>query len=155
MRVAFDLDDTLIPSMCVFPVEKPVRRFLARFLGHEPMRAGTARVLRHLAARGCEIWVYTTSYRSPFTVRAQFFLYGVWIGGVVNGDIHRARMIRYGASHKSCIKYPPAFGIDLLFDNSEAVWEEARRYDYRVVPVKPDDDNWADALIEKVEQHFR
>ncbi len=39
MRIAFDLDDTLIACEFSFPVEE--RGFLSRLLGHEDIRKGS------------------------------------------------------------------------------------------------------------------
>ena len=52
MRIAFDLDDTLIPCGHRFATEPPTRR--ARWLGCEPLRTGTVELIRHLRARGWE-----------------------------------------------------------------------------------------------------
>jgi phosphoserine phosphatase len=73
VRIAFDLDDTLIPSAHFFPVEAPVRPWLAHLVDGELLRRGTGRVLRHLTERGCTLWVYTTSFRSPFYLKVLFF----------------------------------------------------------------------------------
>src|SRR5262249_57330349 len=90
MRIAFALDDTLIPCSFPFPVERPT--FTARLLGAEPLRRGAVALLKQLRRQGCEVWVYTTSQRRPFSVRLQFWAYGVRLGGVVNSDCHVRRL---------------------------------------------------------------
>jgi hypothetical protein len=67
-----------------------------------------------LLRRRCELWVYTTSYRSPRSLRGWFRCLGVPLAGVVNQARHERVVGRQGPS-----KYPPAFGIDLHVDDSE------------------------------------
>jgi hypothetical protein len=147
MRIAFDLDDTLIPGLDVFPVER--QGFLAKLLGHEPIRAGAATLMKALRKRGWDVWVYTTSFRSPSYVRMLFLLYGVRIAGVINQYHHDKVVTRCGHGYQDCSKYPPAFGIDLLVDESEGVWLESRRHGFKMVLVRPDDSAWADSVMAK------
>jgi hypothetical protein len=148
MRIAFDLDDTLIPCAHSFPLEAPTRR--ARWLGAEPLRRGTPGLLRRLRALRCEVWVYTTSLRGPWAVRSLFLCYGVWLSGVVNSDRHVRRLRDAFPAQRHLSKYPPAFGIDLLVDDSEGVREEGRRHDFRVLCVRPDDPDWAARVLAEV-----
>ncbi len=145
MRIAFDLDDTLIPCSYPFPVEPATR--LARWLGAEPLRRGALGLLRRLRAHGCDVWVYTTSLRSPFGIRVQFWSYGIRLGGVVNGDRHARRSRGRGHERYDCSKYPPAFGIDLLVDDLEGVRAEGRRCGFQVVRVSPSDENWTARVL--------
>ena len=147
MRIAFDLDDTLIACEFDFPVEE--RGFLSRLLGHEEIRKGSIALMKRLAGEGWEIWVYTTSFRSPLYVRALFGLYGVRIAGVINQYRHHTTVSKCGKSYQNCSKYPAAFGIDLLVDESEGVWLESRRFNFEMVLASPDDERWVDAVIAK------
>jgi hypothetical protein len=144
MHVAFDLDDTLIPCGHQFPLE--ARRRLARLLALEPLRLGTVELLRHLRRTGCRLWIYTTSLRSPLAVHCQFLAHGICLAGVVNQDRHARTLRRGRPSANECSKYPPAFGIDLLVDNSEGVMEEGRRFGFRVLHLRPDDLHWVQAV---------
>lgn len=149
MRIAFDLDDTLIPATRdSFAVEAP-RGLLRRFLAGEHLRAGAGPLLRALRQHGCELWVYTTSFRDPLTVRMLFWAYRVWLGGVVNGDLHE-RWARRQQPRFSGSKFPPAWGIDLLIDDSEGVVEEGQRYGFRVLHVRPDDAGWVERIVAEV-----
>jgi hypothetical protein len=141
MRIAFDLDDTLIPCAHDFPVEKPTLR--ARLLSAEPLRRGAVALLRELRVGGCELWVYTTSLRNPFAVRLQFWAYGIRLRGVVNHDRHVRHLRGRYPDPRECSKYPPAFGVDLLVDDSEGVRLEGQRYRFRVLWVHPRDADWA------------
>ena len=148
MRIAFDLDDTLIPCGRAFPLEPPTLR--ARCLGAEPLRRGAVRLLKQLRARGCQLWVYTSSLRSPWAIRFLFLCYGVWLSGVVNSDRHVRRLRHAFPAQRHLSKYPPAFGIDLLVDDSEGVREEGRLHDFRVLCVRPDDPDWAARVLAAV-----
>ncbi|MCB9759748.1 MAG: hypothetical protein H6739_07885 [Alphaproteobacteria bacterium] len=130
MRVAFDLDDTLIPCGLDFPTEAPALPWLAWLLRPEPLRVGTTAALAALRADGHELWVYTSSFRSALSVRLTFLCYGLWLDGVINQQRHDARVGRGGP-----VKDPAAFGVDLLFDDSVAVAEAGGG---RVVLVAPE-----------------
>ena len=150
MRIAFDLDDTLIPCEYRFPLER--RPVLARLLGSEPLRAGSVALLRELRRRGVQLWVYTTSLRPPLSVWLQFLAHGVRLGGVINQDRHFARMRSWKGrpSVRDSSKYPPAWGIDLLIDNSEGVVMEGRQWGFRVLHVRPEDERWGEVVMAAV-----
>ncbi len=140
MRLAFDLDNTLIPCGHQFPVEKPLGRFWARLLHPEPLRHGTKELADYCRQRGWEVWVYTTSYRSVWRIRRLFWLHGIRLDGVVNQPRH----IR--EAHARCTKHPPSFGIDLLIDDSQGVRIEGERHGFRVLVVAPEDERWAEQV---------
>jgi hypothetical protein len=50
MTISFDLDDTLIPGVKTFPVEK--QSWLQKMLGIEPVRAGTIELMKLLKSEG-------------------------------------------------------------------------------------------------------
>ena len=140
MRIAFDLDDTLIPSVRAFPTEWPPRRLLGWFFCRVPVRLRTTRLLRTLTNQGHDLWIYTTSLRGRFLIRQLVNISGVDIGGTINGDDH-AKAVTNG-----CSKYPPAFGIDVLVDDSPGVALEGQRHGFRVIQISPDDDQWAERV---------
>jgi hypothetical protein len=150
MRIAFDLDDTMIPSHSeLFAVEKP-RGLLGRLFAQEHLRHGTAELLRSLTRQGCDLWVYTTSLRSPRAIRALFRWYGVRLGGAINQEVHWDWLRRQPDDLRRCSKYPPAFGIDLLVDDSEGVWLEGQQYRFQVVHVLPSDVAWTEKVLAAV-----
>src|SRR5262249_4193948 len=102
--------------------------------------------------QGCEVWVYTTSQRRPFSVRLQFWAYGVRLGGVVNSDCHVRRLSNGWPDSRSVSKYPPAFGIDLLVDDLEGVLLEGKRFGFSVLRLDPRDEGWADLVRAAVER---
>jgi hypothetical protein len=149
MRIAFDLDDTLIPGCPdLFPVERPLH-FLGRLFAQEPLRQGTAELMRSLVRHGCEVWVYTTSLRRPRYIRSLFRCYGIRLGGAINANLHWTWLQRQPSSLR-CSKYPPAFGIDLLVDDSEGVWMEGQQFRFRVVHVLPSDADWQAKVLAEV-----
>ena len=146
MRIAFDIDDTLIPcGIESFAAEWP-RGILGRLFAREPLRDGAVPLMRTLAKEGWELWVYTTSFRNPFYLRALFRCYGLILRGVVNQEIHWRWLRRQGGSF-NCSKYPPAFGIDLLVDDSVGVHEESVRFRFPMVLVRPADRDWTDKVL--------
>jgi hypothetical protein len=144
MRISFDLDDTLVCPPHV-PAERLVGRW-RRWRYPEAMRLGTVALMGALVDRGCQVWIYTTSYRSPRYIRGWFRCLGIPIGGVVNQERHDRVVGRHGPS-----KYPPAFGIDLHVDDSEGVRIEGERHGFAVLVVAPDDETWAARILGAVE----
>jgi hypothetical protein len=141
MRLAFDLDNTLIRCGHDFPLETPKRRLLARILSNEQLRHGIKELTDSCRQRGWEVWVYTTSYRSAWRIRRLFWLHGIRLDGVVNQQRHDRKV------QARCTKHPPSFGIDLLIDDSEGVRIEGERHGFRVLVVAPDGGQW----VEKVQ----
>jgi hypothetical protein len=148
MRVSFDLDDTLI---CYQPgaLHEPRRApWWLRPWSREPLRLGAAELLAELA-REHELWVYTTSYRSPLSVALWLRGHGVRVRHVVNQDRHEKAHGRQGRS-----KNPASFGIHLHVDDSWGVWLE-NRFERNVCVVLPDDAEWAEAVREAVRRVAR
>jgi hypothetical protein len=136
MRIAFDLDNTLIRGAHAFALEQPTRRSWARLLGKESLRAGVAELVAHCQRQGWEVWVYTTSYRSAGYIRRLFWLHGIRLAGVVNQARHE-REVRVRST-----KYPPQFGIDLLVDDAPGVGLEGERHGFAVLVIDPADAEW-------------
>ena len=144
MRIAFDLDNTLIRGAHSFALEIPKYKFLAKLLGTEALRAGTCELCEYCRAQGWEVWVYTTSYRSAGYIRRLFWLHGIRLAGVVNQARHEREVTVRST------KYPPQFGIDLLLDDAAGVQLEGERYGFEVLIISPTDAGWvakAQAII--------
>ncbi len=150
MRISFDVDDTLVCGDTV-PSEQFVGWWWRRWLYDEAIRSGTRALMRELTAGRHELWIYTTSFRSPRYLRGWFGAFGVKLCGVVNQARHERVVGRRGPS-----KLPPAFGIDLHDDDSEGVAEEGRRHGFDVLVVSPDDLAWTARVLNAVEarSHF-
>ncbi|AHJ98774.1 hypothetical protein [Hymenobacter swuensis] len=140
MRIAFDLDNTLIRNNYPFPLEQPRWPLLARVLGGEGLRQGIVQAASFCRAQDWEVWVYTTSYRSTWHIRRLFWLHGIWLDGVVNQQRHNREV------QARCTKHPPTFRIDLLVDDSEGVRLEGERHGFRVVVISPGYLDWVAAV---------
>jgi hypothetical protein len=136
MRIAFDLDNTLIRCGYDFLLDKPQRHLLAKLLGGEQLRQGIRELTDYCRQQGWEVWVYTTSHRSAWHIRKLFWLYGISLDGVVNQQRHNREV------QARCTKHPPSFGIDLLIDDSEGVRIEGERHGFRMLVVAPEDEAW-------------
>src|SRR5687768_9964019 len=135
MRIAFDLDGTLIP----WP-ESPMNTErlgpLARVVSRENIRKDTPALLKELRRHGHEVWIYTTSLRNPFRLRLWFASFGVVLDGIVNQERHTSVMTNEPVA---CSKYPPIFGIELLIDDAEGVRLEGERFGFSVLRIAEDD----------------
>lgn len=65
-------------------------------------------------------------------------------GAIVNLDRHNLKT-------PPCSKYPPAFGIDLLIDDSPGVEQEGRTHGFPVIIVSPDNPDWAEKLLDEID----
>ncbi len=151
MRISFDLDDTLICYRTGTPCEPPPAWYWRFLTTGEPLRFGARSLMRTLRSRGCELWVYTTSHRSPGSVRLWLRSYGIRVARVVNQDVHE-RYLRRSSRDYPPSKNPGAFGIDLHIDDSDGVWLEGKLHGFRVVVVAPDDETWAEKVLAAVEE---
>ncbi|QWF16562.1 hypothetical protein [Lysobacter capsici] len=139
MRIAFDIDGTLTPLGNGQFRSSPLP-FPMRLLFREPLRDGTVALMRELQADGHDLWIYTSSLRSERYLYLWLWCAGIRLGGVVNGTTH-ANALRGRSISPS--KFPPAFGIDLLVDDSAGVEVEGDRHGFRVVVIDPGDPHWA------------
>jgi hypothetical protein len=96
-----------------------------------------------------ELWVYTSSYRHPWRVRALFAAHGVGLDGVIN----QARHDRRGRS--APLKAPATFGIGALVDDSQAVAEQCAGSSCVVINVRPDDEGWAEYVCARLTNRGR
>jgi hypothetical protein len=150
VRISFDLDDTLICYGTGTPCEPRPPWYRRALTTGEPLRSGARSLMRTLRGRGCELWVYTTSRRPPLSVKLWLWSYGIWVGRVINQDVHD-RYLRRTPRDYPPSKNPRAFGIDLHVDDSEGVRMEGDLHGFRVVVVSPDDEAWVDKVLAAVE----
>lgn len=149
IRISFDIDDTLACQLDHSDVE-PSRlpACVHRWLG-EPLRFGTRALTRELRRQGCSVWVYTSSGRTPSYIKRWLMLYGIRVDGVVNSVSHSQALAARGLVNAPS-KLPSAFDIDLHVDDSEGVKLEGHDHGFRVVVVRPQDDNWAHQVLDAV-----
>ena len=148
MRVSFDLDDTLICYQSGVPRE-PAIVPLVRFWLNEPLRGGARSLIRTLRRTGCEVWICTSSLRSPLIVRIWLAVHGVSVGRVITQDTYAAHLRRFPDNDPPS-KNPRAFGIDLHIDDSQGVQREGKKHGFDVLVVAPDDADWAQRVILEV-----
>ena len=153
MRVAFDLDNTLIPCGIHFPTEDSFLTILLRPLFPEKIRKGSPELLKSLQNQGYEIWIYTSSQRPVWYLKVWFWRLGIHLNGIINLGRHYRVLRNYPSPIDSISKYPPAFGIDCLIDDSEGVVEEGRRYNFEVIHITPDNSQWAETVQAQLKQH--
>ena len=144
IHISFDIDDTLVCGPTV-PTEQVVPLWYLRRCAEQPRR-GCRALMHALALRGCRIWVYTTSGRSPRYLRGWFRRMGIRLEGVVNQSRHEEVVGRRGPS-----KYPPAFFIGLHVDDSPGVAIEGEAHGFRVILVSPDDERWTERILDAVD----
>jgi hypothetical protein len=147
-RISFDLDDTLICGEHV-PSEPNRIPFFFKPWINEPLRLGSCTLMKQLKQYGCEIWIYTSSYRSPCLIRLWLRCYGIHVAGVINQTVHNA-YLRRNSGYDRASKNPKAFGIDLHVDDSEGVRLEGKKYGFEVVVISPENRNWNLVVIEAV-----
>ena len=149
VRISFDIDDTLACQLHHCAVEHSrLPACVHRWLG-EPLRRGTRSLIRELRRQDCSIWVYTSSGRTPSYIQRWLLLYGIRVDGVVNSVLHNRALTVHGLSNAPS-KYPPAFDIDLHVDDSEGVQIEGNDHGFRVVVVHPEDERWAQKVLDAV-----
>ena len=149
IRISFDIDDTLACQLHHSATEHSwLPACIHRRLG-EPLRSGTRSLTRELRRRGCSVWVYTSSGRTPWYIRRWLLLYGIRVDGVVNSERHTQALTRRGLANAPS-KLPSAFDIDLHVDDSQGVQSEGYDHGFRVVVVDPQDEQWAQRVLDAV-----
>lgn len=148
MIISFDLDDTLIPGMKQFPVER--KSILSRLISRESIREGTVRLMKQLRQDNHQLYVYTTSYRSPAYIRRLFWSYGIRLDKVINKSIHDKTL---GKTAGSISKYPPAFNIDVHIDDSPGVAIEGERHHFNTIIVAEQDSDWTAILLQQLKKY--
>lgn len=146
MRIAFDLDGTLIPR---FPGEFPVepQSVWGRFLGAERLRAGTRLLCRRLVDVGHDLAIYTSSLRPRWHIRRSFACHGIGLKQIVTAQDHDH--VAAGRSNVSS-KHPSWFGFDVLIDDSPGVLLEANQHGFKCIHVLPGDLAWSDHVLQQI-----
>lgn len=150
MRISFDLDDLLICYQSYVPREPNRVPFFLRPWLEEPLRLGAMALLRELQAEGHEIWVYTTSLRESWRVRAWLRCYGVRVGRVLNGTDNE-EALRASGHLGRLYKYPRYFNIDLHIDDAEGLEDDGKHHNFQALTISPGDAEWTDKVKAAVE----
>ena len=147
MNIAFDLDDTLIPTTQCFSVGSRALGFPAGLLFKERLRNGAPELLKELALNN-EIWIYTSSLRHPIRLKIWFSLRGIKVNKVINYRAHLQAV--EGTPFQSFTKAPKLFGIDLLVDDHPGVKIECQRQNARCLIVDPTATQWSEKVREAI-----
>lgn len=147
--ISFDLDDTLFVSLKDIKTE-PDLKFPWNRMYKEKLRAGTVELFHKLQSMGIDTWIYTTSFRSESYIRSLFKHYGVNLSVIINGARHKAE-VQGRKAEPMPSKYPAKYRIDLHVDDDVSVAQNGEIYGFRVHIIGPQDDEWAEKIINKMQ----
>lgn len=150
MRVSFDLDEVLFVSPQTHKTEKELP-FPLNKVFIERLRLGTPDLIRMLHDEGCEVWVYTSSFRTEHYIKTLFRLYHVKFDGIVNGDRH-LREVQGNKKERLPQKLPSKYRISLHIDDESVVCTNGRAYGFNVYQLEAQDDEWKEKIIERVRE---
>ena len=135
--------------------ETPPRNHLALGDGEidikERLRLGTPALINRLQEMGCEVWVYTSSYRSERYIRRLFRLYGVKFDGIVNAQRH-LKEVQGGRSAILPQKVPSRYRISLHVDDESVICTSAGQYGFEAYELNAQDDDWQEKIVRRTEQ---
>ena len=138
------MDDTLIIPNSEYAEEIFQYKLLAQIFKVEKLRLGTKEIFQFFEEENCKRWIYTTSFRSIRYIKWLFLVHGIKLQGIVNQEIHEKNV------SLTISKYPPAFNIDILIDDSKGVLIEGKQNNFKVIQIDPDNLNW----VEKIKEDF-
>jgi hypothetical protein len=147
MRIAFDLDDTLIPTS-EFACGSTVASFPLSLFFQERLRNGAVELLKAISKKH-ELWIYTTSYRKPFYIKSWFRFLGIKLNYVINQTIHE-KAVKTNIHYSRYSKAPKLFGIDLLVDDLPGVGIECKNQSCNYIIVHPSDEHWVEKIHHKI-----
>ena len=150
MRGSFDLDEVLFVSPETHRTE-PALPFPLNRIFQERLRLGTPELIGTLRDMGCQVWIYTSSFRSEKYIRSLFHCYGVKLDGIVNAERHLREVQR---DHRETLpqKLPNHYRISLHVDDETVVCTNGRQYGYEVYQLDAQDDNWKEKILACVER---
>lgn len=148
MRIAFDLDDTLIPTT-EFACGSTAASYPLLFFFQERLRNGSKELLKEISKKH-ELCIYTTSLRKPFYLKCWFRSFGVKLKTVINQDVHN-KYIKKNPSFAIYSKAPKLFGIDLLIDDLPGVGIECEKQGCDYLIIDPSDELWVQKIRAKIQ----
>ncbi len=148
MIVSFDLDETLFVNSEKVPVEKPLK-FPLNKIYRDRLRAGAVKLLKWINKSDIELWIYTTSYRSPRYISGIFRHYGIRIDNIINGKRH-AEEVQGNRTEIMPSKYPAKYHIDLHIDDEKSVYQNGIAHGFRVYLIKENDTEWTDNIMTEI-----
>lgn len=139
MRIAFDLDDTLIPTNHAFSVGSHSLAFPLNLIFKEQLRKGSVALMQDLSEHH-EIWIYTTSLRNTFYIKAWFYCWGIRLHGVINHSTHIKNVLN--TQYANFSKAPVLFNIAVMVDDLVGVQIECNQQNCHAIIIQPNDDHW-------------
>ncbi len=149
MNISFDLDSTLIPKGKEFETEK--RNGIAKLLGIEEIRKGTAELISDLQGEGHKVHIYTTSFRTKGKIRWTLKYYGIKVNRIVN-QTENQKVLKSRKINSS--KFPPAFDFELHIDDLKGVGIESERFNFKAIIIEPIDKNWIEKIKKGIQKTF-
>jgi hypothetical protein len=148
MRISFDLDDTLFVRDDKIKIEKELK-FPHKYFFTEKLRYGTIDIMNRIIENNIELWIYTTSLRTPNYIRKYFSKYGIKIKtkNIVNWDRHM-KEVKGNSNETLSSKYPPKYKIDLHVDDEIFVKQNGDNYGFKVYLLVGNNNNWVEELWE-------
>lgn len=150
MIISFDLDGVLFVDPKAFETEPPLHFPLDRFYP-DRLRKGAVDLIHDLQACGFEVWVYTSSFRSEFYIRALFWHYRISFDGIINGDRHNQE-VQANSSVQLPSKMPTRYHISLHVDDEAYVVKTGQTYGFNVLLISGPDPLWAEKVIAEAER---
>lgn len=150
MRISFDLDEVLFVDPANHTTE-PQLIFPFNRIYKERLRLGTARLIPRLQKMGCEVWVYTSSFRSERYIRSLFRHYHVHFDSIVNGARHQ-KEVQGNRREVMPTKLPNRYGITLHVDDESIVCTYGQTYGFKVYQLNAQDDEWEEKIVDRVKQ---
>ena len=151
MRISFDVDDTLVcyqPGVACEPCRVP---WYLKPWYKEPLRKGALALMTQLIKDGWDVGIYTTSYRETYYLKRFLKVYGIHLSFAINQRMHEEIAQAEGRSGFPS-KFPRLFGIALHVDDSEGVALEGKAHNFSVVVVRPEDEQWAEKVLQAADQ---
>ena len=152
MKISFDLDEVLFVDPETFETEPPLSPPF-NYIYRERLRKGTVYLINELQARGFEVWVYTSSYRSIRYIRSLFAHYHVKFDGIINMPRH-LKEVQKDNPFILPQKMPGYYRISLHVDDEDVIAQNGRIYGFKTIKVCEPDDHWTERVLETAE-HIR
>ena len=148
VRVSFDLDEVLFVSPKTHETE-PELPFPYNRIYVERLRKGTPDLVKALQQMGCEVWVYTSSYRTEKYIRNLFKHYGVRFDSIINAQRHLKEVQR---DRKDMLpqKMPGFYRITLHVDDETVIATAGKEYGFEVYELNEPDKDWKEKVISRV-----
>jgi hypothetical protein len=136
MRIAIDLEGTLIPECAEFACERT--NDLARRVLSVGLRRGAKALLRDLTRAGHTLTLYSSGKHTPGKLRLWCLLAGLPVHRIVT--LSQTRKAARGTTH--IVAWPPLYDQDIVLDDNPRHIAVAQRAGVPGVLVANNSDDW-------------